>query len=272
MDSPLDASGAVADVAGAPTPTTAEPDPAPCGNADFPWDKFDSEKYLAHNYAVLRDDDRQILELMADFFAGADSPGQLRRGIDVGSGVNLYPALAMSPLCHEITLREPSWPNHKWLTREVERYSPLWDQFWELLLQWEPYQKITDPRYVISERVRLERQSIFSLPEEAWDIGTMFFVAESITRMIPEFGQATKHFIRSLRPRAPFVAAFMRNSRGYQVGNYWFPAVAINEDDVKQCLSTLAQDVKIHIIDVGPRLRDGYEGMILATGRAATKR
>jgi hypothetical protein len=38
-------------------------------NDSFPWDDFDSSYYYDHNYKVLRDDDRQIVEVVRDFFA-----------------------------------------------------------------------------------------------------------------------------------------------------------------------------------------------------------
>ena len=74
-------------------------------NADYPWDEFDPEDYFAHNYASLRDDDREILEIVRSYFADqlGDLPMHSLRGIDVGTGANLYPALAMLPFCEEIT-------------------------------------------------------------------------------------------------------------------------------------------------------------------------
>lgn len=249
-------------------PDTGRSDP-PAGNDDFPWDSFDSHDYLNHNYARLRDDDREIIDRMADFFARVDNPDQISRGIDVGSGTNLYPALAMLPLCHEITLWETALTNHQWLTNEVRNYSSNWDEFWNRLRLYQPYQRIADARMVLSDRAKVDRRSIFELPPRTWEIGTMFFVAESITRMPREFVVATHRFVRALKPRAPFAAAFMKNSRGYQVGRCRFPAVAINERDVEQCLEAVAQDVKIHTIrKIDTPLRDGYDGMILATGRA----
>jgi hypothetical protein len=76
----------------------------PKSNEKFPWDSFDSEWYLQHNYgAGLRDDDKEILERIGTFFTGLGQP-RLRHGLDVGTGTNLYPVLAMLPLCHRITV------------------------------------------------------------------------------------------------------------------------------------------------------------------------
>ncbi|MGH3865432.1 MAG: SCO2525 family SAM-dependent methyltransferase [Pseudonocardiaceae bacterium] len=236
-------------------------------NGDFPWDEFDSSRYYDHNYKVLRDDDRQILEIIRDFFATLDLPRR-RNGIDVGSGTNLYPALAMLPLCDEITLYEYSTSNVSWLQREVRSYSPSWDAFWELLAREPLYKLVDSPREALATVARIERGSIFDLPESRWDIGTMFFAAESISATPSEFRAGLESFIRSLRTGAPFAAAFMENSAGYDVGARRFPAVAIAVNDVKNCLEGDVEDLKIHRTGLtNEPLRAGYDGMILATGR-----
>ncbi|HEY9473925.1 MAG TPA: SCO2525 family SAM-dependent methyltransferase [Mycobacteriales bacterium] len=237
-------------------------------NADFPWDSFDSGWYLRHNYLSLRDDDRQIIKLTGEFLAHAFTGGRWH-GIDVGTGTNLYPALAMLPLCQRITLREHAATNYEWISREVAHYSSNWDEFWAALAETPCYRKITDPRAALRQRATVERGSIFELPRSTWDVGTMFFVAESITHTRDEFDHAARCFVRSLKPGAPFVAAFMRNSQGYPVGTHLFPAVAITEADVRECLLPVADDVEIHHITSRTPLRDGYNGMMLANGRAS---
>jgi hypothetical protein len=241
------------------------PVPPVPGNEQFPWDNFDSEWYLNHNYGKLRDDDRQILHRLGEFFNKVDRD-RLRHGVDVGSGANLYPLLAMLPLCGRVTLWERAKSNCRWLCREVIKYSPVWDPFWEELTNWSLYQPMRDPRWSVCERTKVERGSIFDLPKHAYDIATMFFVAESITARRDEFVRATRCFLRSLKPNAPFAAAFMLQSRGYEVNGVHFPAVAITEDHVQECLNlegvrraTLAE------ITTDAPLRDNV-GMLLVTG------
>lgn len=235
------------------------------GNEQFPWDSFDSEWYLNHNYGTLRDDDRQILHRLGEFFSKVDR-GRLRNGVDVGSGANLYPLLAMLPLCGRVTLRERAKSNCRWLRREITKYSQVWDPYWEELTRWALYQPMQDPRWSVDERAKVEHGSIFDLPKRAYDIGTMFFVAESITERRDEFVRATRRFLGSLKPNAPFAAAFMLKSRGYVVNGVHFPAVAITKDHVQECLNlegvrraTLAE------IKSETPLRDGV-GMMLVTG------
>ncbi|MDQ3274114.1 MAG: SCO2525 family SAM-dependent methyltransferase [Actinomycetota bacterium] len=242
-------------------------------NSHFPWDDFDSSWYFDHNYKVLRDDDRQIIEIVRDFFVTLDpSSHRCRYGIDVGSGTNLYPALTMLPLCDKTTLYEYATSNVSWLQREMELYSQSWDPFWDLLAKEPLYKSVDSPRKALAAKARVETGSVFDLPEWRWDIGTMFFVAESLSSELSEFQAALGSFLRSLRPGAPFAAAFMENSSGYDVSTHRFPAVAITANDVEICLAGATEDLEIHRIGTtSSPLRDGYEGMILAIGRARTE-
>jgi hypothetical protein len=240
-------------------------------NESQPWDDFDSRWYLAHNYESLRFDDRQIIERVAKFFA---SSGPELSGIDVGSGTNLYPALAMLPSCRRITLVERSRSNVAWLEHEIRDYASTWNPFWDALGDAEPdrYKPVVEPREALAARAKVRCKSIFDLPRCRWEIGTMFFVAESITADPAEFERATRRFVRSLKRGAPFAAAFMRHSVGYQVNRVRFPAVAVDERQVCECLDPVAYDVNVKMIPSGDNpLRDGYDGMILATGYANGK-
>jgi hypothetical protein len=239
-------------------------------NEEFPWDTFDSEWYLRHNYGTLRDDDQDILVRLAEFFSSVRGP-RLLHGIDVGTGTNLYPSLAMLPLCSQITMHERAKTNCRWLGRETTAYSGIWQPYWDVLAKWPMYAPIGDPRWAVHERARVRRGSIFDLPRNAYDVGTMFFCAESITERVDEFMRATRCFLRSLKSNAPFAAAFMRNSDGYDVNGVHFPAVAITEDDVQKCLDSEGiRKATVIKIDSANPLRDGV-GMVLMTGRVARR-
>jgi hypothetical protein len=243
-------------------------------NQSQPWNAWDPVWYLAHNYSELRYDDRRILELMADFLADARMHGW-ERGIDVGTGTNLYPALAMLPFCQKITMIERTAANLTWLQSEVRDYAQTWDPFWGTLVERQPahYKAIGDPRDRLDSLVDVRRGNIFTLERDAYEIGTMFFVAESITARRFEFEKAAHRFLASLRRNAPFVAAFMKNSQGYRVGRYEYAAVAVEEEDVWRCLAPRTHGVEISTIPAGPNpLRHGYDGFVLATGYAGRAR
>jgi hypothetical protein len=243
------------------------------GNADFDWDTFDSNAYFDHNYKTLRTDDEKIIEIVADFFTGffaADTRKWRGRAIDVGAGANLYPALSMLPFAAEVVMYERAFTNRQWLAAELREPSPSWWEFWShISLGRDPYQPMKDPFDLLSRRAQVVKGNIFALRPGQFDIGTMFFVAESITTRNDEFVRATQTFVNSLVPRAPFVAAFMRDSSGYRVGNRTFPACSVDERDVRQALDPVATGVKIQTVESND-LRDGYCGMMVATGRKRT--
>lgn len=251
------------------------------------WDAFEPHLYWKRNYSFFRGDDRRFLSLIRDFFGEQPAPTDTQRlGIDVGAGTNLYPALAMLPLCDEITLLEYGAKNFEWLRQEVKRYSTHWDPFWRMLREHSTYAKYgSNARVRLANMVRVQRGSLFDLAEQParYHVGTMFFVAESITDDSAEFRRAIDAFLGSLLPGAPFAAAFMRNSSGYSVGDQNFPALRVDEKDIKEYLETLADVSNVvavdqrgqfldadNVPDARPTrvLRDGYDGMILVLGHA----
>ncbi|GAA1992557.1 SCO2525 family SAM-dependent methyltransferase [Kitasatospora viridis] len=243
-------------------------------NRQAPWDDFDPAAYLEHNYRTLREDDRQILAAVRDHFAGHfeghPAPEGLQ-GLDVGAGTNLYPALAMLPWCAGITLFERSAGNAAWLRGAVREYGENWDAFWEVLREQPAYRRLADPRALLRETATVVQGDLFAdLPERIADLGTMFFVAESLSSAYQEYQDAIGRFARALRPGAPFAVAFMENSDGYEVGEHTFPACKIERTDVLSGLREYAADtLAVSHIDVpgSQPLRDGYTGMLLALGR-----
>ncbi|MBO0867878.1 MAG: hypothetical protein J2P15_04880 [Micromonosporaceae bacterium] len=237
-------------------------------NAAYPWDSFDPEVYVKNNYTELRDDDRRILQIVRDYFAGALDPARpVETGVDVGAGANLYPMLTMLPFCRKVVLWEYGRSNVAWLQREIKSWSRRWEAFWAVLRTRRAYREV-DPDQLLPERVVVRWGNIFHLRPRQFDLGTMFFVAESISEQRREFQTAVRRFIGALRPGAPFAAAFMQDSSGYYVGPIPFPAVAVSKRDVKELLEPLADDVSIFPVRSEKPLRDGYHGMILALGKA----
>jgi hypothetical protein len=240
--------------------------PVPC-NSDFDWDQFGSEWYHEHNYSALRDDDHQIMVKIRDFFADSGVTGA--SGVDVGTGSNLYPALAIMPFCERLELREYSATNVAWLRRNVGSYGASWDPFWGVYRDNPAYAAVADPRGRLASVASIHQSSVFDLPSGVWDLGTMFFVACSLSNDMIEFQRAIDRFLGCLRPDAPFAVAFMEKSKGYPVDGVWYPAVEIDVSTVDRALALGAYDVRTDRITTNNPLRDGYDGaMIISVGRA----
>jgi len=239
-----------------------------CLNDDFYWNALDSGAYWKRNYATPHEIDCQFVAKVRDFFSGQLGGRSGLSGVDVGTGPNLYPPLAMLPFCDEVTLIDRSESNIKWLDGQLGGYSEAWDPFWKILAEKPAYARIKAPREAMSRRAKTMMGSIFDLPTSRWDVGTMFFVAESISREKEEFRAAVIRFVEALRPDSPYAIAFMENSEGWEVGEEMFPAVPIGVTDVRECLDGRTTIHEIHRIDAGEnRFREGYTGMILACGR-----
>ncbi|WP_237530819.1 SCO2525 family SAM-dependent methyltransferase [Streptomyces sp. SID3212] len=262
-------------------------------NAEASWDLFDSAAYVDHNYRFLRSDDARILHLVRDHFSdyfrsfreksggpvpgtGAPAPGTGGpvHGIDVGAGANLYPALSMLPWCDTITLFERSAANIAYLEGQRPHYDAHWDEFWDVLRGRDAYRELAeddDPRVVFRKTVEVAQGDLFSLDRfrGRWSLGTMFFVAESMSTSHREFETGVERFLRALAPGAPFAAAFMEGSQGYKVGERFFPACSVTGTEIRAALAPYAEeDVTVTPIGMpGGALRPGYEGMIVACGR-----
>jgi hypothetical protein len=238
-------------------------------NADAPWSQFDPEAYVDLNYRTPLEVDLLIVGLMRDYFSRCYEQGVPAsvRGVDVGAGANLYPALSMLPWCEKIILLEYAPPNVEYLEKQASggEYDTAWDAFWDVLSQASAYRDV-EPRNRFGEIVRVERANLLDLDgQRRWDIGTMFFVADSMSECPDEFRRGVECFMDALNEGAPFAAAFMKESLGYQVGAHKYPAYRVNADRVREILEPFTDELEIH--DMDHMVRPGHEGMILALGR-----
>lgn len=160
-------------------------------NADVEWADFPSEDYWDRNYKKLLPPDRKILQLVGSFFSKTCSiKPRVQRAVDVGSGTNLYPALLMLPWANQILLTDYSESNVRWLRSQVmdDDVPWTWQPFWCELRTHKGYNQISQPRKPLREactdaegRAAIERRSVVDPPGAQWQLGTIFFVAKSIT-------------------------------------------------------------------------------------------
>ena len=242
----------------------------PVGNEDVNWDTFESDDYFEHNYGQLRWDDAEIIRIIADYFR-SNPPREFGEAIDVGTGTNFYPSLTMLPYAGRVTMYERAFTNRTWLEKALKAPQHSWTEFWEAISKGRSsYDRIGRPFELLADRADVVKGNVFELERDRYDLGTMFFVAESITTRDAEFARAARKFVVSLKPGAPFAAAFMRNSSGYIVGDQFFPACSVSEADVEEALAPVARRVEIRSVESND-LRDGYCGMMVATGRSWRK-
>jgi hypothetical protein len=251
-------------------------------NRDVNWADFDPSAYWKHNYQTLRNDDQAIIQSVAGFFSRhfRNAPRvELLRGLDVGSGANLYPAFALLPWSGRITLSDLSPANITWLNRaasgigvENDRGDWYWQPFWAEYARFPGYQRLANPRQLLAARHEVRRLNVLNLPAAHWDLGTMFFVAESITSYPEEFHEAVASFLAALGPGAPFAAAFMEGSVGYVIAGRNYPAVRqVDPAMLETVFSRYGARAQVSRVDVRAQnpATDGYQGMLLAVGTTA---
>jgi hypothetical protein len=256
-------------------------------NSSIDWDRFDPVPYQKQNYSPrVRDDDARIIRAICGHFKKhflehpqtEDYP----IGVDMGAGSNLYPMFTMLPLTAEIVLIDPGQSNLDWLKSEIrllrsgnrealDRWDPYWDRARKA---GNPWLNTTLAWAMARTALNPSRADLLSLGmEQAFDLGTMCFVAESMTSSRDEFAAAICSFLRSLRPGAPYAIACMAESTGYTVGGVDYPAVPITTNDLftvlYECQYTGRELVHVQAIPVPKRgpLREGHRGMLLAFGR-----
>ena len=246
-------------------------------NADGCWEDFSPHEYWRRNYENMQAEDQEIIHRVNVFFRKVfKNHARVQRAIDVGSGTNLYPALLMLPWTDQILLTDQSASNVRWLRRHVTDDSApwTWQPFWREVRDFEGYSQIVDPRGQLRQacseqpgHAGFEQHTVFELPAARWQLGTMFFVAESITEEPEEFRAAIDGFVGALQPDSPFAAAFMAGSAGYKVDDISFPALPITTDDVMDHFKKLGvSDLTVELLHTSDRVREGYAGMIVATG------
>jgi NNMT/PNMT/TEMT family len=244
---------------------------AASSNSSFEWDRFDSETYFAHNYGVMRAEDRRLLEMTAAAFA--KQPDKLNI-LDVGTGSNIYPILAALPRAKQITAWEFSAQNVAWLKKEKQRHTlrPEWQSFWSAVrkVYGKSHQILPDePMRWLNERLRVKQHSVFDLPRGKWEASTMFFCAESLTNDKAEFERATHKWAKAVQPGGLLVGAFMEQSKGYLVGGLHFPAFPVTKVILTKTLDPVANIESVKRIPVGGHpIRPGYSGMLYVVATA----
>ncbi|MGY3201583.1 SCO2525 family SAM-dependent methyltransferase [Streptomyces sp. TE5632] len=240
-------------------------------NAEARWEKFDPTLYVQENYSRLLSVDETIISIIRAHFSNhfRDISEPLIHGIDVGAGANLYPALSMLPWCARITLLDRSKSNLDYLQQQMDGHDDGWEKFWRKLCLDDAYASVPGgPWARLREVAQIEQGDILNPVDRRlrWQMGTMFFVAESVSTSTREFHCAVEHFLEKLTPGAPFAAAFMEHSDGYRLGRTWFPACDVSQADIDASIRRFTDSVQTYRIGKPGEVRPGYTSIILACG------
>ncbi len=244
---------------------------APSGNADYPWASFDSEAYFQHYYGEPHEDDDRLIRCAVEAIKRATHSGAGLDIVDVGTGPSLIPFFCGLPRARALTAWEYSECNINWLEAELRcrELRPQWRHFWNVVREAYGEDLPEDPVPALRAQARIERASIFELPERNWNAATMFFCAESITQRQDEFESACAAFARSVEEGGLLVAAFLAPSPAYIVAGTTFPVFNIDEALLSRIFLPNATALELQRIGTRKReIRSGYSGFIFLTGTA----
>lgn len=235
--------------------------------------QFDPDTYFEHYYREPHPDDDLVLRLTCAALKNARPSGKLET-IDVGTGPNLYPLFAALPRARSLTVWEYSKTNIEWLRRELagDAMRPQWTHFWAVAREaHNGGAGLPDnPIPLLRERTILHEGSIFDLPKRNWDAATMFFCAEAVTTNPAEFDDACACLAQSVKPGGTIVAAFLVNSKSYELDGVRSPLMTLSEDSLRATFEKAATRVETRPIGiVKEEVRSGYTGMVLLTAEAA---
>ena len=190
------------------------------------WSDFDANEYWKLNFKSVLPEDAQIIEYREQIpDLGLRDARTLQGGGGRRAGTNLYPGLLMLPWAERIVFTDFASDNIRWLNENLADGTGKWQwqRFWEKVAHQPCYQDVKQPRRRLAAAHEVRSLSIFDLPTRAWDLGSMFFVADGITEDHDEFEAAVRAFLGALVPGSPFLMAFMEGSTGYDVHGVKFP-------------------------------------------------
>ncbi|WP_157220560.1 class I SAM-dependent methyltransferase [Flavisphingomonas formosensis] len=248
--------------------SSGEGEPLASSNSGYDWDAFDSEAYLDHYYREPHPDDVDLARRTAAAIAAAPPAGAALDIIDVGTGPNLFPWLCALPRARSLTAWEYSRQNVDWLREELagDELRPLWRYYWDVVSP--GHVPDENPVAAIAAIARVEQASIFDLPKAQWDLATMFFCAESITRSEAEFASACRALAEAVRPGGTLVAAFLDQSRGYVVADRPFPALPVDADAIRAAFHPYVGDISVEPIGGSEaETHSGYTGSLFMVAR-----
>lgn len=228
------------------------------------WDTFNPYVYVANNYQTIHDEDRVILDVILPYIRRNIS--QSCRVLDIGTGPNLYPVIALLPYSRRIDCLEYSRSNVRYLLDQIHRPAEYWHRFHRYMRHFGD-QYVFPLHPVLTEKVCVRQGDIFTYSQADYDVVTMFFCAESITSQRNRFIAACKKSMSYLRNGGLYIAVFMEQSKGYEIDRVQFPAYPTNTEELSGIFEPLCTKLSVTKIPKSTKpLREGYGGMVLITG------
>ena len=233
-------------------------------NSDCEWEKFDQREYVERNYGEALQADFVVLRKLARFYETTPTGGE---HVEIGSGPNLYPLMVAAKHRDRIHVTDIAESNLNYVQSElISGLTDIWRRWHSRLRQLQGgYQTDDEMVQRLRDICTFEQISVLDLPAHSYDSSSMMFVAESMTNDLGEYGDALLKSVRCVRPGGSFAVALMLKSHGYNAGDASFPAVPVRPPEIKALIDPEASEIEYS--EISFNVREGHEGMLLATGR-----
>jgi hypothetical protein len=235
-------------------------------NGDMAWNDFDTEGYVADNYATLHDFDRHIITALSPYYRSL-APRSLACSLDVGTGPNLYPLMLVAAASRRQEVLERGARNVAYLRRACrEGADPAWAPFWRLCRQLNPALP-TELDEVLRGLV-VHQGDAFHLPSGRYGLVSMFFMAESVTGDRDEFEQLCHRFALAAAAGGHLVAAFMAGMPEYELGGQTLPSFAVDRHTLEAVMRPVTRQLRVWQLPADPTLSYRHDGVLLLTARS----
>ncbi|MFD7321592.1 class I SAM-dependent methyltransferase [Streptomyces sp. NPDC059875] len=234
-------------------------------NRDADWNAWPVADYLSENYRQLHPYDIGVICHHSAFYRHFE-PGSIGRSLEFGAGPNLYPLMLAAAASRHIDALEPSTANIRYLRDQLTRGpDDSWEAFYTLCRELDP--GLPDTPADALARVRIVPGDAADIPEGAYDLASMNFVAESVTEDFAEVTALCGAFVRSVRPGGRLVASFMERMPSYRIGTGppW-PACPVDADALRSVFAPLTEELRIRRLAKDRTLPEyGDTGVLLLT-------
>ncbi|MFI8106680.1 class I SAM-dependent methyltransferase [Streptomyces sp. NPDC086023] len=235
-------------------------------NAHADWDRWPVEDYLEENYRRLYACDAAVIRHHSAYCRPLPA-GSVAEALELGCGPNLYPLMILAAASGRIDAVEPGAAGYAYLRRQLHHGPEAsWQPFYDLCRRLNP--ALPASLSTALERVRPLHGDVSQVRQYRYGLGSMTFVAESVTEDGAEFAALCRAFLGCIRPGGGVLAAFMENMPSYRIGEgpLW-PAFPVDAPAVREVFAPHTDRLVVRRVPKDPALPDyGHTGMLLLSG------
>ncbi|OGK22303.1 hypothetical protein A2866_05315 [Candidatus Roizmanbacteria bacterium RIFCSPHIGHO2_01_FULL_39_8] len=251
---------------------------------DSSFSSFEPRDYLNEYYSRIGTENETLLRFFNSSYKKAEKNGLM---LEFSGGPTIYPLISAAPVMKEIHFADFLDKNllevQKWQNRSVEAFD--WTIFFRKALEIEG--KINVKKNDIYKRESLLRSKLTKFLHcdafdqnplgknyrQIYDLLNVNFVPDSVAKSKEVWKKLIKNICSLIKPRGLLVMSALKDATYWKAGSKFFPAVHIDEDDLKRLLKSLyfkiltLFTIPAEVVDEKAENFEGYKGMIFLTAK-----